>query len=97
MTLQYVDPAIPTGLTIMSRAYLLVLVEDLTFLADAISLIPADTVAHGTGAAGLEGLPLAEGDLLTARYGRLTFIPRPDIGTYELEVGADGIPFWAEV
>ena len=43
MTLQYVDPAIPTGLTIMSRAYLLVLVEDLTFLADAISLIPLPT------------------------------------------------------
>ena len=94
----YSDPTIPTGLSIMSRAYAKVLIDDVTFLADAISLLPLHAVAHGTGAAGSEGIPLAENELLTVRYGRTTFIAAaPPVGTYELTVGANGIPYWAEV
>ena len=93
----YNDPAIPAGLTINSRAYLKVITDDLTFLAQAISLLPLDTVAHGSGAAGQRGITLVDGDLLTAKYGRVAFIARPSVGTYELEVGADGIPYWVEV
>ena len=93
----YSNPAIPAGEVILSRKYLKVLRDDITFLADAVAALPLHAVAHGTAAAGLEGLPLAEGDLLTTRYGRLAFIARPSVGTFELEVGANGIPFWAEV
>ena len=97
MTLQYLDPAIPTGITVFTRAYAEVIVGDITFLADAAGALPIHAVAHGTGVAGTEGIPLTEGELLTAQYGRMTFIQVPQVGTYELTVGANGIPYWAEV
>ena len=97
MTLQYTDPTIPTGEVILSRKYFKVLRDDITFLADAVAALPLHAVAHGTAAAGLAALPLAEGDLLTAQYGRLAFIARPATGTHELEVGTDSIPHWVEV
>ena len=97
MTLQFVDPTIPAGLTIVSRAYAKTITDDINLLAGSIALVPINAVLHGTGEPGFEGIPLGQGKLLTVQYGRVTTIDVPQTGTYELEAGADGIPYWAEV
>ena len=97
MTLRYEEPSIPTGETILTRAHAKIVRDDITWLADQVTLVPANAVVHGTGEPGVEGIPLAAGKLLTVQYGRVTTIDVPQTGTYELEVGADGIPFWVEV
>ena len=97
MTLRFEDATIPTDETIMSRAYALVIRDDITWLADQTTLVPTNAVVHGTGEPGFEGIPLGAGKLLTVVYGQVTTIDVPQTGTYELEVGADGIPYWVEV
>ena len=97
MTLRFEDATIPAGETILSRAYMKVIRDNITWLADQTALVPLNAVLHGTGEPGFEGIPLAEGKLLTVQYGEVITIDVPQTGTYELEVGPDGIPFWAEV
>ena len=97
MTLRYKEPSIPAGQTILIREYMKVLRDDITWLADQVTLVPTNAVVHGTGEPGVEGISLGVGKLLTVQYGVVTTIDVPQIGTYELTVGADGIPYWAEV
>ena len=94
----YADPSIPTGQTVLTRKYLKVITDDLTFLADAISLVPLHAVAHGTGAPGSAGIRLFDGALLTAQYGRIARIDAPaGSAVHELVLGANLIPFWQAV
>ena len=97
MTLRFEDPAIPAGESILSRAYAKVIRDDITWLSQQTTIAPLNSVIHGTGEPGFEGIQLAEGKLLTVQYGRVTTIDVPQTGLHELTVGADGIPYWAEV
>ena len=97
MTLRFEDPAIPVGESIMSRAYMKIIRDNISWLSEQTALVPVNAVLHGTGAPGFEGIPLGAGKLVTVQYGRVTTIDVPQTGTYELEVRADGIPFWVAV
>ena len=93
MTLRYEDPTPPADETIMTRALANIIRDDITWLAQQTTIAPLNSVLHGTGEAGFEGIPLGAGKLLTVIYGQVTTIDVPQTGTYELEVGADGIPY----
>ena len=97
MTLQFEDPAIPTGETIVTRALAEIWAGDITWLSRQTTIAPLDSVIRGTGEPGFEGIPLGAGKLLTVQYGVVTTIDVPQTGTHELEVGPDGIPYWIEV
>ena len=97
MTLQFEDPDIPAGETIVTRTLAEIWAGDITWLSRQTTIAPLDSVIHGTGEPGFDGIPLGAGKLLTVQYGRVTTIDVPQTGTYELTVGPNGIPYWAEV
>ena len=97
--MSYQDPAIPTGETIVTREWLQLLVDNVTFMFCEAGIVPMDAILRGAAPmAGFESIALPDNALLTAQFGMLVAVgPPPDDGqAYVLGGNASGQPAWFE-
>ena len=90
----YQPPTIPEGQTVLTRALLQIILDDIHWMACQTGLIGAHSIPYGVGGMpGLDSLRMLAGALVTAREGTIEAATPPAEGTYILVMQAD-VPTW---
>ena len=96
--MMFQDPAIPAGETVVTREWLELLVDNLTYMFCEAGIVPEDAILGGAGQGGYASIGLAAGQILGAQFGALVAAgPPPDDGqVYVLGGSSGGQPTWYE-
>ena len=78
----FVDPSFTPGQQVVTRVWLQIVANDITYIACVLMVLPDNSVARGAGQPGLEGVVMPEGAVLVKAIDGLRAVAPPATGTY---------------
>ena len=78
----FVDPSLAADQQVVTRVWLQIVANDITYIACVLMVLPEHSVARGAGQPGLEGVVMPEGAILAKAIDGLRAVAPPATGTY---------------